>query len=117
MSSDVLKNIQQSLNTIRKATADEDAKTKLSVLALILNTSERIVANTRQMNQSTTQKKQRQKKQTPPIAPLVKPNTAKQNDAKNTDKRRDSREKRSTAAVKPEPPLTIQQQQNQYSSR
>ena len=111
MSKEAINDVQKALNAIRSITAEENAETQMAVLALMLSTSESIVANTRKISSAKTQQKPRTHKRAQPKAPIAKQNPAPSNDRQDTDDTEQAREKRNTAAVKPQPPLTIQQQQ------
>ena len=110
MSSTALEDIQKSLNAIRSAAAEENAETQMAVLALMLSTSESIVQNARKMNDTKTQKKPRVQKIAIPQTKVIKQKAAA---SKDTDDTKRTRSNDDTAPIKPQSPLTPQQQREQ----
>ena len=109
MSKDALQDIQRSLNAIRNTVNAEDARTQMAALQLLLGTSESIVQLARKMNGGEGKAKTRTQKIAIPQTKVVKQKVATQNDGNDAEER----EKRDTAAVQPQSPLTPQQQREQ----
>lgn len=109
MSKDALQDIQRSLNAIRNTVSAEDARTQMAALQLLLGASESIVQLARKMDDGEGKAKTRTQKIAIPQTKVVKQKVATQNDGNDAEER----EKRDTAAVRPQSPLTPQQQREQ----
>ena len=107
MSSTALEDIQKSLNAIRSAAAKENAETQMAVLALMLSTSESIVQNTRKLSSDKAKPNTRVQKIAIPQTKVVKQKAA---PPKGTDDTKRTRSNDDTAPIKPQSPLTPQQQ-------
>ena len=108
VSKDALQDIQRSLNAIRNTVSAEDARTQMAALQLLLSASESIVQLARKMDSSEGKAKTQTQTQkiAIPQTKVVKQKVATQNDGNDAEER----EKRDTAAVQPQSPLTPQQQ-------
>lgn len=109
MSKNALQDIQRSLNAIRNTVSAEDARTQMAALQLLLSASESIVQLARKMDSSEGKAKTQTQKIAIPQTKVVKQKVATQNDGNDAEER----EKRDTAAVQPQSPLTPQQQREQ----
>jgi len=106
VSKDALQDIQRSLNAIRNTVSAENARTQMAALQLLLGASESIVQLARKMDGGEGKAQTRTQKIAIPQTKVVKQKLATQNDGNDAEER----EKRDTAAVQPQSPLTPQQQ-------
>jgi hypothetical protein len=106
VSKEAINDVQKALNAIRSAVAEEDRDTQLATLALLNSTSDSIISTARKMGD--TQTKTKTQKVAIPQTRVVKQQSPKQQTTKDVE-----RDKRDTAAKKPQPPLTPQQQREQ----
>ena len=109
MSKNALQDIQRSLNAIRNTVSAEDARTQMAALQLLLSASESIVQLARKINDGEGKAKRRTQKIAIPQTKVVKQKVATQTGGNDAEER----EKRDTAAVQPQSPLTPQQQREQ----
>ncbi|MEX0450503.1 hypothetical protein V6X62_01565 [Spiribacter sp. 218] len=106
MSKAAINDVQKALNAIRSAVAEDDKDTQLATLALLNSTSDSIIQAARKMGDAQT--KTKTQKVAIPQTRVVKQQSPQQPTSKDRE-----REERDTAAKKPQPPLTPQQQREQ----
>lgn len=106
MSKEAINDVQKALNAIRRAVAEEDRDTQLATLALLNSTSDSIIQAARKM--SDAEPKTKTQKIAIPQTRVVKQQSPQQQKTKDGES-----DKRDTAAQKPQPPLTPQQQREQ----
>jgi len=103
MSKEAINDVQKALNTIRSAVADEDRDTQLATLALLVATSDDVIATARKIEGDQT--KVKTQKVSIPKTKVIKQQSPQ---PQTTDD--GERQKRDTAPQQPQPPLTPQQQ-------
>jgi hypothetical protein len=107
VSKEAINDVQKALNVIRSAVPEEDKDTQLATLALLVSTSDAIIQSARKMTDA--QPKTKTKKVPIPQTKVVKQQSPQQQPTSKDD----NSDKRDTAARKPQPPLTPQQQREQ----
>jgi hypothetical protein len=110
MSKEAINDVQKALNTIRSITAEENAETQMAVLALMLSTSENIVQNARKLSSNQAEPNTRVQKIAIPQTKVIKQKAAPSKDTNDTKRTRSNDD---TAPIKPQSPLTPQQQREQ----
>jgi hypothetical protein len=106
VSNAAINDVQKALNAIRGAVTEEDRDTQLATLALLSSTSDSIIQAVRKM--SDAEPKTKTQKVAIPQTRVVKQQSPQQQTTRDIE-----RDKRDTAAQKPQPPLTPQQQRAQ----